>query len=379
MRFFKSGARYLLRAMALELLRRRTALLVVVWAASLSAGAQQCKLQTGVVYPLLYHLGLDDLDRHTSAIDLVNIFSPTGRCDTRRTEAPAVGSFVLAGWNGVDPVVTPHALPKCLPKVHIFEPNPRDHAMWLEKDRQAFTHEERKRIVYPAARGLGAAAGRLNMSYGGMNFETPIVRADTIIEEHVFMLSMDVHGAEVGALHGMINTIQTHGVDVILVETVGNLDMKSDTGLELLSFLARHEYVIFDFVPIRFCHFRRLHHNSLHRKCSLQASDEQKLFVVDGPSAMGADWYASNRSQHPQRLGEWYHWFRGQEGPMLQTDLLAVHASYLTATHLRGLYDIAAALQSPGRANAGQGARPMLNKKHANAALGSMMKQCSLA
>ena len=123
--------------------------------------------------------------------------------------------------------------------------------MWLKEDRAKFSAEEQSRIDYPHVRGIGSHFSVVIMSYQGVPFTTHIVRGDSVVREHVYMASIDIHGHELAALQGLEGTIKQHGIDVILVEMIAQ--NHPSIGRGTLQILVDYGYVLFDFIPIKFC------------------------------------------------------------------------------------------------------------------------------
>ena len=287
-------------------------------------------------------------------MELAHTFSPGGACNSPQDGGTYHGAYVLGGWNGFDPMLAPGRVPACFSRVHVFEPNPEDYRRWPGSAQGGvFSEAELRLISYPGPAGLGSEVVKLNMSYGGTSFSADIVRGDSVVHEHVMILSIDVHGAELAALQGLDGTFRKHGIDVVIVELVAYLATPKE-GIAVLELLARQGYVLFDFIGVRQCS----KHKRMVKPCSPEAA-RRALWKTSGPDAMTAEWYATEGRGAALPPPAWFKWFRHVVGHDVQTDILAVHESYLKASQLHQLRDVAISRQT------GRGARPQLQNGNA--------------
>ena len=281
----------------------------------------------GHVHSHLFNRGMDGLARHLLAQQIVHALAPQGKCG----QNTPTQLFVLVGWDRSDNVINPYGFPRCL-RAHIFEPDLAQHRWWLQKDQQAFNKDDQKRIIYHPL-GLGSVDAPLQLTGVGKSFSGRVVRGESILQEHVFMVSIDVQGHELNALQGLEGTVATHGIDVLLIEAIGYQQASVRGTLEWLD---AHDYVIFDFVPlVDPCHPSR------SAKCS-EASQRGTVWRV-----MNEEWFVTDR--RPRRnctLRAWHKWFVGDaaQPSRAQTDLLAMHRSFLMPAHVTALRHLCAGL-----------------------------------
>ena len=81
----------------------------------------------------------------------------------------------------------------------------------------------------------GSAVGWLTMN-NGIPVET--CRISNIIKEHVLMMKIDIQGGEYNCLLGCEELIDNHGIDMMVVEFTGNVN--------IIHFLQKKGYIIFD-------------------------------------------------------------------------------------------------------------------------------------
>lgn len=81
----------------------------------------------------------------------------------------------------------------------------------------------------------GSAVGSLN-SRSGIPVET--CRISDVVQEHVLMMKIDIQGGEYNCLLGCEELIDNHGIDMMVIEFTGNLN--------IINFLHEKGYVLFD-------------------------------------------------------------------------------------------------------------------------------------
>ena len=250
------------------------------------------RFEQGHVNSMLFHRGIDGLARHLRADAIVSAFAGAAECS-----GATAGSllFVLVGWDRVDPVVRPGSFHSCL-RAQIFEPDERQHRLWLEEDRNKFPQPMRERITYNSfGLGDGAMEG-VNLTGVGKRFTGRVARGDAVLKSHVFMASIDVQGHEHSVLEGLSGLAAQGALDVMLVEAIGQ-NNASVRGT--LDWLDAHDYIIFDFVPIRFCSAPWSATPTLSRNCSARSQGGSAWRVMDG------EWYATQNRPKNATLASW--------------------------------------------------------------------------
>ena len=325
------------------------------------------------VQSFIYDLDLDDSDRHSFGQELVDAFAPNGNCT-----APANQLFVLVGYGpgldqGADPVVQPKRLPGCL-RVKIFEMERSSFETWRDKDKPRFLPEERRRIDFPRPRTLGVPSGMgaeaashvwRNNQLTGRDNVPEMESGDDFINEHVFMLSVDVQDGELAVLKGLENTVTRYGVDVIIAE----ITTITQRGPALLDWFDRHDYIVFDFVPMQYCDMfvtRGLPPEELAklppargRYCDHAVKHHGDSFTAMFPPRPYPSWWIADfgRPRGAASFESWFEWHQKEVDPG-NNDLVAVHRSFLRESHLDNLKALACRACKMSRHAHVQGACP---------------------
>lgn len=144
------------------------------------------------------------------------------------------------------------------------------------------------------------------------------------VKEHVRLLKIDVQGGEAAVLRGAVALIETHGVDMMLVEFVGQKEIPWR--------LIRHGYVLFDsrmlLLPMN----------------GVEPNPADWFDLVRGDLSTGSSVYSGwsrNAPRDPVAYCEFMHELRRTVG-VVWTDLIAVHHSFM-AQFLRAVSTIASA------------------------------------
>ena len=263
---------------------------------------------------LLFDAGIDAHARHFLSRELVRVFAPKSTDMCQQNADGELLPFVLVGWDRMDAVAFPGKVPRCL-RVHIFEADPHQHRLWGQSDKYRFTRAELQRHI--RWEGVGVGSYELQRtSYGwhrGVVQSSVVPASERLAGQRVFMASIDTQGSELEVLRGLEGTVNGSGVDVILVEVMGS----TPTVPAMLTWLSAHDYVLFDFLSVRLCEGQRA------EPCS-EASRKLKTWGV-----MDDGFYATTRPAGQLGITAWWRWFSSQEGPAIQTDVLAVRSDVL--------------------------------------------------
>eukprot|EP01012_Entosiphon_sulcatum_P034553 TRINITY_DN43844_c0_g1_i1.p1 TRINITY_DN43844_c0_g1~~TRINITY_DN43844_c0_g1_i1.p1 ORF type:complete len:392 (+),score=55.87 TRINITY_DN43844_c0_g1_i1:51-1178(+) len=253
----------------------------------------------GRVQPLLFDLRYDDVMRHRMAIGLVNAVPPRPR--------PEGNVYVIVGLGPGDGVITRETMPPRW-RVFIFEP----FALFTRRFVAQFRRDQRERMrVFEIA--AHNTSGSVGLQYENMRKVVPQERVDTYVKDHVYTASLDTQGTELNILKGMSNIFDGFGADIVYCEMIA----LNPNLLDLLQFLDRLGFVIFDFVPIG---------QPRNSRVPAFSPAMTKEFAPYEPRPSGfAEWV-----DHFNMLSRSkYKW--------LQTDIMAINRSFLTRAHIDNL------------------------------------------
>ena len=297
----------------------------------------------GQVSSLLFDQSIDGQARHFLGRDLVGKLLP-------QTDDGTLALFLSVGWGGRDPVIFPTKVPKQL-RVEIFEPLPQLAKSWEQTDKHAFTSEEQGRIHYHDF-GLGAEAATIPLRGVGLNYVGRVEPGAEHIHDHISMLSIDTQGTEFTILQGLEDVLVKHGCDIMLIEALGSTQ---DVG-DMLVWLDNLGYVIFDFVPIKSCSYK----------------GQEDLCDEGNPGSlwgyMDQSWYMSE--PRPSEFKAWATWLNsaGNVYSVVQTDILAVHRSFITPKVISDLEHLCVEPAEPDSAPAISKKCPLATNKHRSSA-----------
>ena len=137
--------------------------------------------------------------------------------------------------------------------------------------------------------------------------EVDAIRLDSVVDERIGFLKIDVQGGEYEVLCGAENIIRGHGIDVILVEY--NNDVR------LLNLLDDLDYVLFDLEYLLY-----FENNDFLDNYMLSAKVTR---LTTGAKA----WHGFLRGGVPRDVNGWAEFIKNQRG--VQTDLLAIQRDCL--------------------------------------------------
>ena len=140
-------------------------------------------------------------------------------------------------------------------------------------------------------------------------FDVETVRIDTLFDEHVRFLKIDVQGAEMAVLRGAHGLIERAMIDFIWVEFTGEL--------EILDYVFAMDYVVFDSPYL------------VIPRTDPPSSTEWDITEVKNLSS-GREAFVAWPHEYPRSPSAYCEWFQEQKSRfVIQNDLTVVHRGFL--------------------------------------------------